>query len=58
MWENPSWKILPQIWNSKQNIDDVRFSVFLTVHGYLMIFGDANLTMHSIVYNESNLNLI
>jgi hypothetical protein len=31
------------IWNGNQDIDDLRFLVFLLVHGYLMIFGDANL---------------
>jgi hypothetical protein len=26
---------------------------FLTVHGYLFIFGDVNLTVHSLVHKES-----
>jgi hypothetical protein len=34
--------------NDNQYIDHLRFFVFLTVHGYLMIFGDANLTVQSL----------
>jgi hypothetical protein len=38
---------------SNQDIDDLTILVFLTVHGYLINFGDANLTVNSLVHNES-----
>ncbi len=52
MWQNPPWKILPQYVNGNQVINDSGFFAFLTVHGYLMTFSDANLTVHSLVYKE------
>jgi hypothetical protein len=39
--------------NINQDIIYLRLLVFLTVHSYLEIFGDANLTVHSLVHKES-----
>ncbi len=41
------------ILNGNQDIDDLRFLVFLTVQGYLMVWGDANLLVHNLVHKES-----
>jgi hypothetical protein len=42
------------ILNANQYISDSRFLVFLTVHGYLMIFlGDANLLVQRLMQKES-----
>jgi hypothetical protein len=41
------------ILNNNQDIDVLSFFILLTVHGYLMMFGDANLTRHSLVHEES-----
>ncbi len=38
---------------SNQDIEDLRFMVFLTVHGYLTIFRDANIAEHSLVHSKS-----
>jgi hypothetical protein len=40
------------ILNGNQDIDNLRFLVFLKVHGYLMILGDAILRVHSLVYKD------
>jgi hypothetical protein len=41
--------------NDNQDIEDLEFLVFLTVHGYLMIFGNANLTVDIL---RRNLNVL
>ncbi len=52
MWENLSWKSYLNVLNSNQDIDYIGFLVFLTVHGYLIIFGDLDLTVYSLVHKE------
>jgi hypothetical protein len=49
----PHGKSYINILNSNQDIYNLKFLVFLTVHSYLIIFGDANLTVHSLVHKES-----
>jgi hypothetical protein len=49
----PHKKSYLDILNDNQDIDGLRFLVFLTVHSYLMIFSDANLTVNSLVPKES-----
>jgi hypothetical protein len=49
----PYEKSCLNILNCNQDIDYLIFSEFLTVHGYLMIFGDANFTVHNLVRKES-----
>jgi hypothetical protein len=41
------------ILNSNQNINDLRFVIFLIVHSYVVYAGDANITVHSLVHKES-----
>jgi hypothetical protein len=53
VWENPHDKFHLTILNRSQDIDDLRFVVFLTVHGCFVIFGDAKLTVHSFVQKDS-----
>jgi hypothetical protein len=49
----PHEKSYLNILNGNQDNDELIFWVFLTVHGYLMISGDKNLTIHSLIYKES-----
>jgi hypothetical protein len=44
------------ILNVNQDVNNLRFLVFLIVQSYLMIFGDANLTVDSLVvrYHEDH----
>jgi hypothetical protein len=48
----PDEKSFLDVLNGNQDVDNLSFLVFPTVHGYLMIFGDANLTVHSLVHKE------
>ncbi len=41
------------ILNSNQDLDNLRFLVFITVHCCLMIFTDENLTVHILLHKES-----
>jgi hypothetical protein len=54
----PHEKSYPSILNGNQDIDDLRFLVFSTVDGYLIVFGDANLTVQYIVLNIMNINVL
>ncbi len=49
----PHEKSYLDIWNGNQDINDLRFLVFLTVHSYLTIFGDTNLAVDILVPEES-----
>ncbi len=42
-------KFFLEMLNGNQDINDLRFLVFLTVHSYLMIFSDAHLAVDSLV---------
>jgi hypothetical protein len=50
----PAEKSYLNVLNGNQDVDNVRFLVFPTVHGYLIIFGDANLTVHNLVHKYIN----
>jgi hypothetical protein len=52
----PHVKSYLNISNGNQDIDNLRFLVFLTAHGYFMIFDYANLTVHSL-FCIRNLNV-
>jgi hypothetical protein len=49
----PHKKSYLDILNDNQDIDGLRFLVFLTVESYLMIFSDTNLAVDSLVPKES-----
>jgi hypothetical protein len=49
----PHEKSYLNVLNGNQDIDGFRFLFFLTVHSYLMIFSDVNLTVRSLVHKES-----
>jgi hypothetical protein len=49
----PHEKSYLSVLDVNEDINDISVFIFLTVHGYLMIFGDDYLTVHSLVNMES-----
>jgi hypothetical protein len=49
----PHEKSYINVLNSNQDIDNIRFLVFRTVHGHPMIFAYVNLKVNSLVNKES-----